>query len=89
MKAAHSPSPWKVTKNGDVLANDTVLYTVSLNFSADKEQIKANAYLIAAAPELFSALCRIRSELRSLHLNPNGDMLEMIEYIITQATGGY
>ena len=86
MKAAYSPSPWKVTKNGDVFANDTVLYAVRLNFSADKEQIKANAYLIAAAPEMFKLLEHLCSEITAVERKA---IIFEARGVLARALGGY
>lgn len=62
--AAHTPGPWDVyagkMKNGDRIINDSegtpVAYAADYNQYAKDEQVDANARLIAAAPEVLSAL---------------------------------
>lgn len=54
---AHTPGPWK--GNGTLIESDAPSYIASVNYAGSVEETRANARLIAAAPELLAALERI------------------------------
>lgn len=60
MKPKHTPGPWRIESDGSSMAMGGQVCIVSPapdNASRDEEQ--ANARLIAAAPQMFAALCHI------------------------------
>src|SRR5512139_774860 len=72
----HVPSPWLVNKNGEavrVMAVDSsVVAVLPERGNGDNSWIK-EAYLIAAAPQLFEVCCKINSILEnSLIVTPEG-----------------
>lgn len=58
MDAKHTPGPWEVSKDeGDVVVvSEDLPFIATVHTSALKGTQKANARLIAAAPELLEAL---------------------------------
>lgn len=50
---AHTPGPWK--RNGTLIESDAPSYIASVNYAGSVEETRANAWLIAAAPELLAA----------------------------------
>lgn len=56
MKNQHTPGPWAVSPYNNIVSkNGTVAKTEQMPGNDDEER-KANAHLIAAAPDLLSAL---------------------------------
>lgn len=61
--AKHTPAPWSYTSRGDIIGEGATLAVVSSSpITISKNEEKANARLIAAAPELLEALRFIRTE---------------------------
>jgi hypothetical protein len=52
----HTPAPWQVSPLGNVMKNSLKIVTVEQMPSNDENERMANARLIAAAPDLLSAL---------------------------------
>jgi hypothetical protein len=52
----HTPTPWQVSPLGNVMKNSLKIVTVEQMPSNDENERMANARLIAAAPDLLSAL---------------------------------
>ena len=72
----HAPSPWVVEKNGDAVrvmrANLSVVAMLPGPNNGGDSWIK-EAYLIAAAPQLFEVCCKINSILEnSFIVTPEG-----------------
>lgn len=57
--AAYSPAPWILAKSG--VSVDAGATRIRMEASADREEIKANARLIAAAPDLLSVALDARA----------------------------
>lgn len=61
MKNQHTPGPWAVSPYNNIVSkNGTVAKTEQMPGNDDEER-KANAHLIAAAPDLLSALQEMMS----------------------------
>ena len=103
MSAAHTPGPWAEFEPTDTLhAVRSVLGKIvaDVGYSGTIEGDKANARLIAAAPDLLEALCiakkfmEIASDWSVDEAEINGDMrstydwLEIVNSAIAKATGG-
>ena len=67
MSALHTPGPWRVftaSRSSDILGVGDSQGGSVAHLWRDGVERKANASLIAAAPQLLDALCRARSLLR-------------------------
>lgn len=74
MKNQHTPGPWAVSPYNNIVSkNGTVAKTEQMPGNDDAER-KANARLIAAAPDLLSALSRIADYLDGVN---NGTRAEV------------
>lgn len=56
MNAKHTPAPWRITESGDVRAEHILVAAVYPMEKHNPVENKANAALIAAAPDLLAAL---------------------------------
>ena len=59
MSGGWTPGPWAVGKNGDVNSKDGLVVVVGVSYEigkAARDRDKADARLIAAAPDLYEAL---------------------------------
>lgn len=96
----HTPGPWVARESGtfnlpaydiESTAPGRHLVTVlasSVNSSAEQDdRMKADAVLIAAAPELLEALLRMRDEVREFLPNVCGEALTQTEAAIRKARG--
>jgi hypothetical protein len=52
----HTPAPWQVSPLGNVMKNSLKIASIEQMPSNNESERIANAHLIAAAPDLFSAL---------------------------------
>ena len=77
MTTKHTPGPWGADDNGDIYAkrngvNEQIafaLYDLAYPEHAEwGDEAKANARLIAAAPDMLDALMHLAAEVRSLGL---------------------
>lgn len=87
---AHTPGPWKYGElSGDVMAGiDTVCAMPAPEAETSLEQeIRANARLIAAAPEMLDALLVARDQIREFLPTALGEALTTIEAAIAKARG--
>lgn len=69
--AKHTPGPWDLHKNGVyVTAKDAFGRLIAQSFTSDaveEAEAKANAHLIAAAPDLLEALEALTKTVEMLH----------------------
>ncbi len=88
-----SPAPWNVKKesSGYYIANAEDTGVASLvRYYSNLECIKADARLIAAAPELYDALHDVVAYCESTHLVPSerfGKVLEKAKSALAKAAG--
>jgi len=90
----HTPGPWKVRENGGLMkaveANkDWLVYACGRDYMG-REELEANARLIAAAPELLEALQEILSTMRKPPSGSGGFHefdIKAAERAIAKATG--
>ena len=69
-ESKHTPGPWEIRKSGFIMAPDGAgqgddVYIAEILIGPDSPEVdeaKANARLIAAAPELLAALCEIMDD---------------------------
>ena len=54
-KTSHTSGPWKLENSGELVIGNQVMGFVGPD-TASREELKANAALIAAAPDLLAAL---------------------------------
>ena len=102
MATKHTPGPWKVQENADVytriVRNERGAYVCSGPQGSDGED-RANARLIAAAPELFkfvedqarttNCICRIQAIVKNTHLESDLECTHCrAEKLIRLATRG-
>ena len=85
----HTPAPWNVTGFERIVVNDSLGRTLALapGSSNDLDEMKANAALIAAAPDMLAAL----QDILDLWDDPNmpmGDLLARVRAAIAKAEGG-
>lgn len=99
--AKHTPGPWRVSKDGDTVVPESTnalladVYDGSPSDKTDMEVTRANARLIAAAPEMLEASREIFLELdgrydgapdsRTLWM---GEHLTRLRAAIAKAEGG-
>ena len=90
MNTQHTPGPWKVRKNEPWViakAYGNMKSVVHLNYSADpSEEQRANARLIAAAPDLLEALKLMLEDAR--HDRVTVEVFNQTVDAIAKATGG-
>lgn len=79
-KATYSPGPWVLAKSG--VSVDAGATRIRMEASADREEIKANARLIAAAPDLLEA-CRFAVG----YIGPAETVLNVLHAAIAKAEG--
>lgn len=92
----HTPGPWQLDPRPEDIINGTEAYGVRESEDhaplavvyADAPESKANARLIAAAPEMLETLELARKALYSNNLQRIKGTYEVIERIIAKATGG-
>jgi hypothetical protein len=91
----HTPGPWRIAPASDYADGslnvdaDTRGYVCLAGFRDDPEA-RANARLIAAAPDLLEACKRILADIDSnatLAFEIDGDALEALDSAITKAEG--
>lgn len=89
MEFKHSPAPWNYNGNycGAVEGSteDMVACAYPMHYE-NAEEMKANAHLIAAAPELLSELIRLRNIVAS-YKQDSGDNLDITDVVIAKALG--
>ena len=80
----HTPGPWQVTQRWpnwhgiEIRAGDTILFDISVRANGhNAEHGKANARLIASAPDLLRALTRLAHDCSNLD---NPMVLEKIQH---------
>ena len=79
--ANHTTGPWEARKNCDVMSGDRLVADCMTGWLRED---RANAHLIAAAPEMLEALERIRDESGPFNL---GEMRKLVESAIRKARG--
>ena len=92
MKTKHTPGPWIVAKRNPlkVMNPSSVMFVADCDANgggpARDEMCRANAKLIAAAPEMYSILTDCE---KNMILSTNADMvrLDRIRALIDQVTG--
>lgn len=62
-----TPAPWHTTNDGYNVKNETDIMICLNSFEDDVEQCKANANLIAAAPELYEALVELLNDTKMFY----------------------
>ena len=87
-----TPGPWSSGKEIPLTAkaNDTAGFSLVFVNRDNKEEVEANARLIAAAPDLLEALIKAQEDINWMlntgqHLN--GHCFDYIEATIAKATG--
>ena len=68
MKTKHTPGPWKATTHGDIYKDMDLMASVYGGTSS--QEIRANAAVMAAAPELLEALIEISEGKGRYDLDP-------------------
>lgn len=92
MTAQHTPGPWNIgTKNGARVWSEngeTLIADADVSESLRKEIKKANARLIAAAPDLLAALKEADEDFAREGFDKDGPYRAHIIAAIAKATGG-
>ncbi|MCX9108215.1 hypothetical protein OKT22_04115 [Providencia rettgeri] len=89
MEFKGSKSPWNYDGNvrGAVEGSiDNLVASVYPMHYENAEEMKANAHLIAAAPELLEQLIRLRNKIASYKPDDN-DNLDIVDTVIAKALG--
>ncbi|HGN0719329.1 TPA: hypothetical protein ACKRNA_001183 [Proteus mirabilis] len=92
MEFKHSPAPWVAVINTDLdlpgglikSGDKSIVHTLQKAIGA--EQARANAHLIAAAPELLEQLIRLRNKIAS-YKPDDDDNLDIVDAVIAKALG--
>jgi hypothetical protein len=79
MSAQHTPGPWRVDSHFNIFYKDAMVAFPCISGGLDQ---KANAQLIAAAPELLEAL----QQIQRMGYSDIGDRM-MVDAAIAKATG--
>lgn len=53
--SGHTPGPWVVEDETKIRTTPGSLYVAEAQYRNDQEEMKANAFMLAAAPELYDA----------------------------------
>jgi hypothetical protein len=69
--STHTPGPWKAEPNGNIIASNLWVLASIDRFPSPDVNSKANAELIAAAPELLEALERSLVNSRAIPRKPH------------------
>ena len=73
-----TPGPWYVGGNGGFINQLQIEPTIGCVYGAGDE-LKANAHLIAAAPDLFAALERVESMRDDAYLTGHSEWAEIVQ----------
>ncbi|MDM9025255.1 hypothetical protein [Proteus mirabilis] len=92
MEFKHSPAPWVAVINTDLdlpgglikSGDKSIAHTLQKAIGA--EQARANAHLIATAPELLEQLIRLRNKIASYKPDDDDD-LDIVDSVIAKALG--
>ena len=90
MSSKHTPGPWGLSKHIEVWVNAGPVHVATIPRAWDADWSEANAYLIAAAPDLLTHLVRVVSQFNALENNlSEADILVIGEAraAIAKATG--
>lgn len=93
MTAKHTPGPWGIRDENETFisigaeTHHSLVDTWAIDDGVSKEQMEANARLIAAAPELLDALLLAVSR-QSYKPGDGPDWWEICRAAIAKATGG-
>ncbi|HEJ9506375.1 TPA: hypothetical protein SMN05_000051 [Proteus mirabilis] len=88
----HSPAPWVAVINtdldlpGGLIKSGDKSIAHTLQKATGAEQARANAHLIAAAPELLEQLIRLRNKIASYKPDDEDD-LDIVDAVIAKALG--
>ncbi|UNH30103.1 hypothetical protein [Moellerella wisconsensis] len=89
MEFKGTPAPWHYNGNHRAAVEgsttDMVASVYPMHYE-NAEEMKANAHLIAAAPELLSELIRLRNIVAS-YKQDSGDNLDITDAVIAKAPG--
>jgi hypothetical protein len=91
---SHTPGPWTLDRRSEKLVGangaNVVVYASGLSFAGlpPTEEFKANARLIAAAPELLEALKALRSFMWKEGYTDTTPAMVKADVAISNATGG-
>ena len=90
MSAEHTSGPWNVLweQRGAIVTAKGDLYDVAIVRDIGNEDNKANALLIAAAPDLLAALLEADQDFATEGFNEDGPYRKPIRAAIAKATGG-
>ena len=80
----HTPGPWQIDPDSDLLISNADLYSVGDTIA--RAATKADARLIAAAPDLLGALMMVLDDPQALDGRPR--TAEVVRSAIAKATGG-
>lgn len=95
----HTPGPWKICDHGEdtiAITDELQDYGICVVGSAPIKQVRANAHLIAAAPEMLAALQKAlpflidlaqASDDESNYRADTNDFRKKIEAVIAKARG--
>ncbi|HEK0309485.1 TPA: hypothetical protein SMO60_000516 [Proteus mirabilis] len=88
----HSPAPWVAVINtdldlpGGLIKSGDKSIAHTLQKATGAEQARADAHLIAAAPELLEQLIRLRNKIASYKPDDEDD-LDIVDAVIAKALG--
>ena len=86
MKTKHTEGPWFATESGDVYKGMDLM--ASIYGGSHSQEIRANAALVAAAPEMFEALIEISKGEGAYDVSPiehAGNCIESMKAIALEA----
>ncbi|MBI6242156.1 hypothetical protein JEP66_13040 [Proteus mirabilis] len=88
MEFKHTPAPWRTDDWIRTGVNSESKHIAMVNYCSDVfgDEHKANAHLIAAAPELLEQLIRLRNKIASYKPDDEDD-LDIVDAVIAKALG--
>lgn len=86
---SHTPGPWVMTVGGGEIDDANGDSVALLPYSTGRDEVRANAHLIAAAPELLAACEAAMDWFRDDGQEPHAHVsYSMLEAAIAKARGG-
>lgn len=89
MEFKHSPAPWSIDElvQCSIHSGDKFIALINDSSSFSRGEHKANAHLIAAAPELLEALIKLTNYVSDDSPLRNTDEFDLAKAAITKALG--
>jgi hypothetical protein len=89
----HTPGPWSISIGGNYICGDSLRWreTIICEVNMDHKRARANARLIAAAPDMLEACEQLIADAdvrRGAYMYADSNVLDMIRAILARVEGG-